>query len=71
VTVGGIGWVFGAAAEAALGRMHAIEGRLLAGLVGVLLATALVRAVLHRRAARAARAVQAGQPRQRAGARAP
>jgi membrane protein DedA with SNARE-associated domain len=70
-TVGGIGWVFGAAAQAVLGRLHAIEGRLLDGLVGVLLAAALVRAVLHRRAARAARAVQAGQARQRAGARAP
>ena len=57
--------------SAALGRMHSIEGRLLAGLFAMLLAAALVRAVLHRRAARAARAVQAGQPRQRAGARAP
>jgi hypothetical protein len=40
---------FGAAAQAALGRLHAIEGRLIAALVGMLLATALVRAVLRRR----------------------
>lgn len=58
-TIGGIGWVFGAAAEATLGRMHALEGRLLAALVGVLLAAALVRAVLHRRAARATQAGRA------------
>jgi membrane protein DedA with SNARE-associated domain len=58
-TVDGIGWVFGAAAEKALGRMHAIEGQVLAALVGMLLATALVRAVLHRRVGRARRAGRA------------
>jgi hypothetical protein len=47
---------FGAAAQAALGRLHAIEGRLIAALVGMLLATALVRAVLRRRVARAGHA---------------
>lgn len=47
--VGGVGWSFGAAAEALLGTLHHLEGRLFLGLLLAALLVALLRHLAARR----------------------